>query len=94
MFQWAGSLGAGQSYQVTASHRASNHIIQSEPLATENWSTSLPDDKAGEWLWSVAVVQDGSAVITSSQGMFWFDPFGGGGGDGDGDGTPNTPAPP
>jgi serine/threonine-protein kinase len=92
MFQWTGSLGAGQSYQVTASHRASNHIIQSEPLATENWSTSLPDDKAGEWLWSVAVVQDGSAVITSSQGMFWFDPFGGrGGGGGGGGDVTNTP---
>jgi len=90
VFQWSGSLGGGQSYQVTASHRVSNHVVQSELLTTESWSTSLPEDKAGEWVWSVAVVQDGNAVATSSQGMFWFDPFGGGGGGG----GPNTPAPP
>jgi hypothetical protein len=102
-FQWGGSLGAGQSYQVTASHRGSGHVVQSGPLATAGWSTGLPNDKVGEWVWSVSVVQDGSAVATSSQGMFWFDPFagsggGGGGGDGDdgGDGGSgkNTPAPP
>jgi hypothetical protein len=101
VFEWGGSLGAGQSYQVTASHRSSGHVVQSGLLATQSWSVGLPDDKVGEWLWSVSVVQDGSAVSSSSQGMFWFDPFagqggggGGEGGDGDDGGGQNTPAPP
>jgi serine/threonine-protein kinase len=103
VFQWEGSLSAGQSYQVTASHRSSGHVVQSGLLATKMWSTGLPDDRVGEWVWSVSVVQDGSAVANSSQGMFWFDPFfgqggggGGGGGDDGGDGGDgkNTPAPP
>jgi serine/threonine-protein kinase len=105
VFQWGGSLGAGQSYQVTASHRESGHVVQSGFLATESWSTGLPDDRVGEWIWSVSVMQDAGAVETSPQGMFWFDPFaggGGGGGGGDGGGGDgggggggkNTPAPP
>jgi hypothetical protein len=99
-FQWEGSLEAGQSYQVTASHRSSGHVVQSGLLGAESWATGLPEDKVGEWLWSISVVQDGSAVATSSQGMFWFDPFagqgggGGGGGGGDDGGGKNTPAPP
>ncbi|MGD2145886.1 MAG: protein kinase [Anaerolineae bacterium] len=100
-FQWGGSLGAGQSYQVTASHRSSGYVMQSGLLTAQSWTTSLPDDRVGEWVWSVAVVQDGAAGARSSEGMFWFDPFSGmgggggdgGGGDGGGDGK-NTPAPP
>jgi serine/threonine protein kinase len=97
VFEWGGSLGTGQSYQVTATHRGSGHVVQSGLLATESWSAGLPDDKVGEWVWSVSVVQDGSAVTTSPQGMFWFDPFAGHGGDGGGGddgGGKNTPAPP
>jgi hypothetical protein len=97
VFEWGGSLGTGQSYQVTATHRGSGHVVQSGLLATESWSAGLPDDKVGEWVWSVSVVQDGSAITTSPQGMFWFDPFAGRGGDGGGGddgGGKNTPAPP
>jgi hypothetical protein len=104
VFEWGGSLGGGQSYQVTASHRNSGQVLQSGLLGTQSWSAGLPDDKVGEWVWSVSVVQNGGAVSTSPQGMFWFDPFsgsgggGGGGGDDDGGGGggggKNTPAPP
>lgn len=90
-FEWSGSLGAGQAYQVTAYNSGSNYTIQSELLTTQNWTASLPGDQVGEWRWSVSVIQGGVAVATSTEGMFWFNPFPGGGGGGGGE---NTPAPP
>ena len=96
-FEWSGSLGAGQTYQVTAYHSGSGHTIQSELLATQNWTADLPGDQTGEWRWSVSVIQGGLAVATSTDGLFWFNPFPGGdgdGGDGGGPGATNTPAPP
>jgi serine/threonine-protein kinase len=87
-FQWSGSLGAGQSYLVTAYHVESGHTVQSEMLTAQSWSVRLPEDKISEWRWYVAVIQEGSTVAQSDEGMFWFDPFGGAGGDdgGGGDG--------
>ncbi len=100
-FQWGGTLGAGQTYQVTAYHTASGHALQSGLLTTPGWTVDLPGDKTGEWRWSVAVIQNGSTVTTSPEGMFWFNPFpggdgggDGGGGDDGGGGGENTPAPP
>jgi serine/threonine-protein kinase len=85
-FQWSGSLAADQSYQVTAYHRGSGQAVQSPSLTAMSWQANLPEDKPGEWVWSVSVIQGGSAVATSPEGMFWFDPFGGGGGEDDGGG--------
>jgi serine/threonine protein kinase len=93
-FQWRGSLSAGQAYQVTARHPGSNYAIQSELLTDQNWSAHLPAERYGEWRWTVSVVEDGSAVITSSERMFWFQPGGGGGGDGNGGEGTSTPPPP
>ncbi|RLC83322.1 MAG: hypothetical protein DRJ03_17520 [Chloroflexi bacterium] len=90
-FEWSGSLGAGQTYQVTAYHSGSGYALQSDLLTTQTWTIDLPGDRIGEWRWSVAVIQEGIAAITSSEGMFWFNPFpGGGGGGGGGDGPEPT----
>jgi len=94
-FQWSGSLSTNQAYQVTLYHPGSDYVLQSELLAAPSWSTNLPADRYGEWRWRVAVIQGGTAVTTSSEWMFWFDPGGGGGGGGgggDGGGSP-TPRP-
>jgi len=95
-FEWSGSLGAGQTYQVTAYHTGSGHALQSDLLTIQTWTVALPGDQIGEWRWSVAVIQGGIAATTSSEGMFWFNPFPGDGGDGGGGGGDggNTPAPP
>ncbi|MBU0705430.1 MAG: serine/threonine protein kinase [Chloroflexi bacterium] len=79
-FEWSGSLGAGQAYQVTAYNSGSGHTIQSDLLTTQNWTADLPGDQTGEWHWSVSVIQGGYTVATSTEGMFWFNPFPGGGG--------------
>jgi serine/threonine-protein kinase len=94
-FQWSGSLAGGQAYQVTAIHRGSGEAVQSGALSATSWSANLPEGRVGEWVWSVSVIQGGSAAATSAQGMFWFDPFGGGGGGGGGgdDGGGGGPAP-
>ncbi len=73
-FQWSGALGASQAYQVTARHTSSGEVIQSGSLSGETWTTDVPGSRVGEWVWSVSVVQGGSAVTTSSDGMFYFDP--------------------
>jgi serine/threonine-protein kinase len=88
-FQWAGSLGTTQSYQVTAYHAESRHTLQSGPLTAQSWTIDLPGDKVGEWHWSVSVVQDGSVVAASIEWVFWFNPIDGGGGDGNGGGNGN-----
>ena len=98
-FQWSGTLGGGQSYQVTAYHPGSGEAVQSGALTGNSWTASLPQGRVGEWRWYVSVIQNGTSVTTSPEGMFWFDPFGGGGDDDDGDGGDggdgkNTPAPP
>ena len=92
-FQWSGSLGAGQSYQVTARHTESGQTVQSGLLAEQSWTADLPGERHGEWRWTVAVVQGGGTTATSSEWMFWFKPGGGGGGGGGGDGE-YTPEPP
>jgi len=74
-FQWSGSLGAGEAYQVTAYHPGSDYTIQSDLLTTPEWATDLPGDRYGEWRWTVSVARGGSAVATSSEWMFWFNPF-------------------
>jgi len=92
-FEWSGSLGAGQTYQITAYHSGSGYALQSDLLTTQTWTINLPGDRIGEWRWSVAVIQGGIAATTSSEGMFWFNPFpggGGGGGGGGGDGPEPT----
>ena len=77
-FQWSGTLGTGQAYQVTARHTNSGDVIQSGGLTGESWSAELPGERFGEWRWTVSVVQGGRVVTTSSEWMFWFDPNPGG----------------
>jgi serine/threonine-protein kinase len=73
-FQWSGVLGASQAYQVTARHTGSGEMVQSGLLSGESWTTDVPGSRVGEWVWSVSVVQGGSTVTTSPEGMFYFDP--------------------
>ena len=91
--QWAGSLRAGQAYQVTIYHPTSGYVIQSELLTDQSWTVDLPGDRVGEWRWSVSVIQNGSAVVTSAEWMFWFNPFPGAGGGAEPAKRP-TPKPP
>ncbi len=93
-FQWRATLGAGQAYQVTARHTGSGEIVQSGSLSGETWTTDVPGSRVGEWVWSVSVVQGGSVVTTSPEGMFYFDPNLGGDGDGGGDGGEKPPPEP
>ncbi|MFP4394501.1 MAG: protein kinase domain-containing protein [Anaerolineales bacterium] len=90
-FQWDGTLGAGQSYQVTAYHSESRQTLRSDPLTAQSWTADLPGDKFGEWRWSVSVLQGGSAIATSPEGMFWFNPCPGCGDGGGDDGPQPTP---
>ena len=79
-FEWLGSLTAGQAYQVTTRHFKSGHTIRSGRLAERSWTTNLPPERYGEWRWTVSVAQENRTVATSSEGMFWFNPYPGGGG--------------
>ncbi len=74
-FQWQGSLGAGQTYQVTVYQVASGYTQQSGLLTTLSWTTNLPAERFGEWRWRVAVIQGGVEVATSIEWMLWFNPF-------------------
>jgi hypothetical protein len=62
-------------------------------LLIQSWTTDLPADRFGEWHWRVSVVANGTAVATSSEWMFWFQPFGNGG-NGGGDQKPTYTPPP
>jgi hypothetical protein len=86
-FEWRGALTPGQAYQVTARHLKSGHRVESEWLTGQSWTVNLPEERYGEWRWDVSLIQEGRTVITSSEGMFWFNPY-------PGDGKPrvrNTP---
>jgi serine/threonine protein kinase len=74
-FEWRGSLSAGQAYSVTAWHVESGYVIPSELLTSQSWTTDLPAERYGEWRWTVSVVQGGRTMATSSEWMFWFDPY-------------------
>ena len=93
-FEWLGALTAGQAYRVTARHLKTGHTVENEWLTGQSWTTNLPEERYGEWRWTVSVIQEGRMVITSSEGMFWFNPY-------PGDGEPakikmqtHTPPPP
>jgi hypothetical protein len=88
-FRWAGSLGRGQSYRVTARHVGSSYVIQSGLLTEQSWVVDLPSEHFGEWRWTVSVVRSDTVVATSAEGMFWFNPHSGPGGDG-GDDQPTA----
>jgi hypothetical protein len=92
-FQWRSALSRGQAYLVIARHPGSGHVIQSELLMDQSWTADLPNDKYGEWRWTVSVVQDGRTVATSAEWMFWFNPHSGGGGGDGGSAKPTSPRP-
>lgn len=77
-FKWNGSPGIDGAYQVTVYHPESGLLIQSELLTTQQWITNLPPARYGEWRWWVSVIGDGD-VTSSSEWMFWFNPFPGAG---------------
>ena len=79
IFEWNGSLGMDQAYQVTAYHLESGHTVHSELLTTQQWAIDLPPEQYGEWRFEVAVVRYKDVVAISSEGMFWFNPFPGAG---------------
>jgi serine/threonine protein kinase len=74
-FQWQGTLASGQTYLVRTWHPGTGFSTQSPSLSTTSWTISLPQDKFGEWRWDVSVLQGGSAIATSTEGMFWLSPF-------------------
>lgn len=74
-FQWRGGLGSGQFYLVRAWHAESGFAIESSSMWTTSWTADLPAEKFGDWRWNVSVLQNGRVVVTSAEGMFWFDPF-------------------
>jgi hypothetical protein len=74
VFQWQGTLNAGQVYLLHAWHSESGYSIN-RSLSTTGWTTDLPWEKFGEWQWNVSVLQNGSVIRSSATRMFWFDPF-------------------
>lgn len=72
-FRWDGALTSGQTFLVRAWRRGTGVEVESPPLSGTSWQSGLPLEAQGEWLWSVSVVQNGSAVVTSEERMFWFD---------------------
>jgi hypothetical protein len=75
VFRWQGSLNAGEGFQVTIYHPASNERIQTGMLTDREWSYELPANRTGEWRWTVWVVRQGTVLATSEEWMFWFDPW-------------------
>lgn len=73
-FEWSGTLSARQSYQVTVVHKNSNYILQSQLLNGTLWSVDLPAELVGEWDWRVSIIQNNQTIISSEEGMFWFNP--------------------
>jgi tetratricopeptide (TPR) repeat protein len=99
VFEWRGSLSAGQAYQVTARHSRTGHTVQSGLLTDLRWSGILPPGEYGAWHWTVSVIRGESVLATSDEWMFWFDPKPqptreGGGNGGNGEPTPANPPTP
>jgi serine/threonine protein kinase len=92
-FQWHGSLSVGQAYVVTARHpeSGSDSEIKSDMLTGQSWTRGLPANIAGEWHWTVSVVQGTRILVTSPEWWFWFVPYPGN--DNDGPQPTNTPPP-
>lgn len=74
-FQWSGSLGSSDKYQVTARHVETGYTLQSGLLTDLIWSTDVPANNTGEWRWKVLVIRNGAVLATSAERMFWFNPF-------------------
>jgi serine/threonine protein kinase len=72
-FRWDGVLAPGQTFLVRAWRRGTAVGVESPPLSSTSWQSGLPLEAQGEWLWSVSVVRNGSAVVTSEERMFWFE---------------------
>lgn len=74
-FQWRGSLSVGQAYLVIARHPKRDSEIKSKLLTGQSWTRALPADIAGEWYWTVSVVQGKRILVTSPEWWFWFVPY-------------------
>ena len=85
-FEWRGTLGAGQRYQVIATHKESGYTTRSDPLTTQQWTVELPPEAFGEWTWRVIVLSGNVEAATSEERVLWFNPMPGGGGGGNDDG--------
>ncbi|HNT74876.1 MAG TPA: AAA-like domain-containing protein [Anaerolineae bacterium] len=74
VFQWAGTLGPNQRFQVFVHHIESGYSIQSSLLKNRIWYGDLPASRTGEWRWTVSVIENRERVFTSFEQMFWLDP--------------------
>ncbi len=92
-FEWSGSLGYNQQYQVVAVHN-SGYTLRSDPLTAQQWTVKLPAETFGEWKWRVQVLSGDSEVASSGEKVLWFNPMPGGGGGGETSEPTNPPPPP
>jgi len=75
VFEWQGSLGVGQVYQLSARHDGTDYGVQSGDLKDTYWKRDLPADQWGEWRWTVSVVEGGRILVTSPEWHFYFNPW-------------------
>jgi hypothetical protein len=75
VFRWDGKLGPGQVYVVRGTNPDKEASLQSPSLSVPTWTTNIPFDKFGEWIWTVSVQQGSSVIVTSAEGRFWFNQF-------------------
>jgi len=95
VFEWQGSLGVGQVYQLSARHDGTDYGVQSGGLKDTYWKVDLPADQYGKWHWTVSVIEGGRILTTSEEWHFYFNPRASGNGADGGSGTPggDTPTP-
>lgn len=87
-FSWSGVLASGQAFIVNARSVPTGKVIQSPAIYRTDWVATLPAEDYGEWRWTVSVVGNSKTLVTSSEGMFWFDPL-----PGSGEPAPTEPPP-
>jgi hypothetical protein len=75
VFRWEGTLGPSQVYVVRGRNPDKQAALASPPLSAATWTTNIPFDKFGEWIWTVSVQQGGSVLATSAEARFWFNQF-------------------
>ncbi|MGC9334441.1 MAG: Stp1/IreP family PP2C-type Ser/Thr phosphatase, partial [Anaerolineae bacterium] len=73
-FAWQGTLAPGQLFQVKVWHPETGTRTTSVPLTDLSWTTDLPAERSGEWLWQVSVLQNGNEVVSSDEWRFDFKP--------------------
>jgi hypothetical protein len=75
VFRWDGTLRPGQVYVVRGTNPDKKATLESPPLSAATWTTNVPPEKFGEWIWTVSVQQGSSVIVASAEGQFWFNQF-------------------